>query len=367
MVNPHRVHRAASMIDVARRAGVSAQTVSRVVNDRPHVDPATRARVLEALEHLGYRRNPAAVSLATGRYRTIGVVASTLTTHGAVLVLDGMTEEVARHGYSLTLSPLRAPTLGAVSEALTSFAGAGVDAVVLGVESELVRSLPRPLVPGLPVVVVDGAGTTEGPTAESDPAPGLLAAMTHLLDLGHRQVRHLAGPPDSATAARRRELWRGFLTGRGLDVVEPLVTDWSAASGLAAGAELLRTDPAATAVVAANDQVALGLVRACADAGVRVPDDLSVVGFDDVEHAGVAVPRLSTVQHDLREVGRRAVRQLLHDLGVLPQAPPWPVPSAFVPRESTAPPPSPPPSPRAGQQWSNSYPGTPRGSRSRSR
>jgi DNA-binding LacI/PurR family transcriptional regulator len=353
-VNPHRVHRAASMADVARRAGVSAQTVSRVVNDRPHVDASTRARVLEALEHLGYRRNQAAVSLATGSYRTIGVVASTLTTHGAVLALDGMTEEVARHGWSLALSPLRTPTLGAVSEALTSLVGAGVDAVVLGVETELMRALPaRSLVPGLPVVVMDGDGATELPAADSDPAPGLLAAI------GHRQLRHLAGPPDSATAWRRRELWSTFCTEHGLDVVEPLVTDWSSASGVLAGRELLRTDRTATAVVAANDQVALGFVRACADAGVRVPDDVSVVGFDDVEYADVAVPRLSTVRHDLREVGRRAVRQLLHDLGVLPQAPEFPVPSEFVLRESTAPP--------ASQQWSNSYPGTPRGSSSRSR
>ncbi len=103
-------------------------------------------------------------------------------------------------------------------------------------------------------------------------------------------------------------------------------------------------------------------MRACADAGVRVPDDVSVVGFDDVEYADVAVPRLSTVRHDLREVGRRAVRQLLHDLGVLPEAPQWPVPSEFVLRESTAP-----PATRPRQQWSNSYPGTPRGSSSRSR
>lgn len=366
-VNPHRVHRAASMADVARRAGVSAQTVSRVVNDRPHVDSATRARVLEALEALGYRRNPAAVSLATGSYRTIGVVASTLTAHGPVLALDGMTEEVARHGYSLALCPLRAPTVAAVSEAVASLVGSGVDAVVLGVETELMQALPRPLVPGLPVVVMDGEGSAEEPAADSDPAPGLLAAMAHLVDFGHRQLRHLAGPSDSATARRRRELWSTFLTERGLDVVAPLATDWSAASGFAAGAALLRTDPDVTAVVAANDQVALGFVRACADAGVRVPDDVSVVGFDDVEYADVAVPRLSTVRHDLREVGRRAVRQLLHDLGVLPEAPDWPVPSEFVLRESTAPPRSPVVLPRPGQQWSNSYPGTPRGSSSRSR
>lgn len=334
---PHRVHRAASLADVARRAGVSTQTVSRVVNGRPHVGALTRARVEEAVRSLGYRPNGAARSLATGRYRTLGVVASTLTTHGAVQALDGVTREALHHGYAVSLSPLSEPTEAEVRAAIASLVEDGVDAIVLGVPSGLVARLPRPLAAGVPVVVTDGAGARDVPAADSDPGPGLTAALEHLVRLGHRHVRHLAGPADSDTAAVRRRIWQDYLTGRGMPVVEPLVVDWSAASGERAGRELLAHDREVTAVVAANDQVALGFVRACADAGVAVPADVSVVGFDDVELAAVSVPRLSTVRHDLREVGRRAVRQLLHDLGALPEAPSWPVPSEFVERESTGP------------------------------
>ncbi|WP_432520800.1 LacI family DNA-binding transcriptional regulator [Kineococcus sp. SYSU DK006] len=332
-----RLHRAASMADVARLAGVSAQTVSRVVNDRANVDPATRERVLAAVDQLGYRANAAARTLATGSSRTIGVIASTLSTHGAVLVLDGITEEAARHGYRISLVPVHAPSLRDVSGVATALAGRDVDALVVCVASSVLREASAGLPVDVPVVVTDGDGQDVFPAVDSDPRPGVRAAVEHLLGLGHRRIAHLAGPDDSATARRRTTVWAQVLREHGLPVPAAPAGDWSAASGAALGAALLAEHPATTAVVCANDQMALGLLRACADAGVRVPHDLSVTGFDDVEAAAYAVPRLSTVRHDLVEVGRRAVRAVLQRLD--PGADVGPVglvPSEFVVRESTA-------------------------------
>jgi DNA-binding LacI/PurR family transcriptional regulator len=328
------------MADVATVAGVSAQTVSRVSNGRENVDPLTRERVREAMAALGYRPNSAARSLATGSFRSIGVIASTLTTFGAQQVLDGVADEARRWGYDVVLVPLKAPSPEEVSGAADVMSGRhNVDALVVGVESGVLESLFGGFHVDVPIVVTDGgARHPRFPTADSDPEPGLRAALTHLISGGHTRIWHAGGPPDSNSAIHRREIWEQVLREHGLPAQTCLATDWSSESGHAAGLVVAAATPRPTAVLCANDQTALGLIRALTDLGVRVPEDVSVVGFDDVEAARFSVPRLSTVRHDIQEVGRRAVRTLIKELSPTAEVGPLGlVPSVFVDRESTAP------------------------------
>ncbi len=337
---PASRRRRPSMADVATVAGVSAQTVSRVSNGRENVDPQTRERVREAMAALGYRANSAARSLATGSFRSIGVIASTLTTFGAQQALDGVADEARRLGYDVMLMPLKAPSPEEISGAADVMSGRhNVDAIVVCVESGVVESLFGGLHVDVPIVVTDGgARHPRFTTVDSDPEPGLRAALTHLISGGHTRIWHAGGPPDSHSAIHRRQIWEQVLREHGLPAQTCLLTNWSSESGHAAGLLVGAATPRPTAVVCANDQTALGLVRALTDLGVRVPDDVSVVGFDDVEAARFSVPRLSTVRHDIQEVGRRAVRTLIQELSPGTEVGPLGlVPSVFVDRESTAP------------------------------
>lgn len=294
-----------SMAAVAARAGVSGQTVSRVVNDSPRVDPATRARVEQAMSALGYRPHRAARALRTGRSQTIGLVVTTLATVGNSRMLQATAEAAAERGYALTLV-----TAGSsVAEAFERLAEQEVDgAIVLNEASALVPAADRPS--GLRLVVVDALADAGFHAVHSDHAGGAAAATRHLLGLGHEVVHHLAGPADSFAATERERGWRETLTAAGIRPPAVVRGDWSAQSGFAAGAQF----SAATAVFCANDQMALGLLRAIADSGRAVPGDVSVVGFDDVPEAANYRPPLTTIRQDFTALAHRAVAALVADI-----------------------------------------------------
>lgn len=316
-----------SMAQVADRAGVSGQTVSRVVNGSPRVDPDTRMRVEQAMSDLGYRPHAAARALRTGRSQTIGLVVTTLATVGNSRMLQATAEAAARRGYALTV--VTAAGAAGVTQAFDTLHAQGVDgAIVLNEASALMPAAAPPA--GLHLVVVDGARGARA--VHSDHAGGAAAATAHLLSLGHQLVHHLAGPADSFAASERERGWREALLREGAPVPEPIRGDWSAASGHAAGALLAE----ATAVFCANDQMALGLVRALADLGRRVPQDVSVVGFDDVPDAANYRPPLSTVRQDFTALAEQAVGALVTDIeGGSPPVSAV-VPALLVERESTA-------------------------------
>lgn len=294
-----------SMAMVASRAGVSGQTVSRVVNDSPRVDPATRQRVEAAMAELGYRPHRAARALRTGRSHTIGLVVTTLATVGNSRMLQATAEAAAERGYALTLV-----TAGdSVADAFERLAEQEVDgAIVLNEASALVPAAERPA--GLRLVVVDAPGSADLAVVHSDHVGGAAAATAHLLSLGHETVHHLAGPVDSFAATERERGWRKALADAG--AVAPAVArgDWSAEAGFAAGEALA----AASAVFCANDQMALGLLRALAESGRRVPDDVSVIGFDDVPDAANYRPPLTTIRQDFTTLAHRAVGLLVADI-----------------------------------------------------
>ncbi len=292
-----------SMADVAERAGVSAQTVSRVANGSPRVDPATRERVEKAMADLGYRMHRAARALRTGQTSTIGLVVSTLASVGNSRMLQAISEAAAARDYALAVV-----TVGerGIREAFARLRSQGVDgAVVLNEATELARDAQPPA--DLHLVVVDSPADPRFSIVQTDHAAGARAATAHLLASGRDTVHHLAGPAGSFAAAERERGWREALADAGLVAPAPVRGDWTSASGYRAARSLVEV----SAVFVANDQMALGALRAFADAGRRIPDDVAVVGFDDIVDAAEFRPPLTTVRQDFDALGRRAVAALI--------------------------------------------------------
>ncbi len=325
------------MADVARHAGVSPQTVSRVSNGYPGVVEATREVVLAAMRELGYRPNSAARALKSGEFRSIGVIMSTLATTGTMRTLEGITVAALEQGYAVTLLP---PVAAQEEDGEFSRVGEDlVDAVIVVMDRHQLDESPLVLPVGRPVVVADTDLAHMYPVVDTDQVTGARSAVEHLLDLGHRNVWHVAGPEESFAAGRRADAWRATLEERGISAPPIVIGDWTADSGYTAGLRLAE-EPTCTAVFVANDQMALGVLRAMHERGRRVPDDVSVIGFDDVPDSSSYVPPLTTVHQDFNEVGRRCIRIVLEMLRgeALHRAddPVDLVPTRLVVRQSTA-------------------------------
>lgn len=305
--------RAAVMSDVAARAGVSQMTVSRVINDRPGVRDETRARVLRALHELEYRPNVAARALVTGRSKTLGVVSFDTTLYGPASTLFGIEVAARSAGYFVSIATLASLDKRAIGDAVERLLEQSVDGViVIAPHISTVEGL-RNLTVDIPLVAVEGGVGGGAPVVAVDQYVGAARATGHLLSLGHQTVHHISGPVEWLEARARERAWRETLSAAERRVPEVLIGDWSAQSGYAQGQVLIAAGDA-TAVFVANDHMALGLLRALHEAELRVPADISVVGFDDVPEAAFFSPPLTTVRQDFGEVGRRAIRQLLNQI-----------------------------------------------------
>jgi DNA-binding LacI/PurR family transcriptional regulator len=324
------------MMDVARRAGVSHQTVSRVLNGHPNVSPQTRAGVLAAISDLGYRRNAAARTLVTGRTNTLGVISFDTTLYGPASMLYGI-ERAAHPGYSVAIASLPGFDRQTLVDAVDRFLGQAADGIiVIAPETTAVAALSG-IAADIPLVAVGCGPGTSLPSVAIDNQAGAAQATRHLLDLGHRTVHHVAGPESWLDAQQRVAGWRAALRAAGAEERELLRGDWSARSGYEAGHQLAQM-PEVTAVLCANDPMALGLLRALAEHGRRVPGDVSVVGFDDIPEAAFFLPPLTTVRQDFGELGRRALRLLMERISGDFQVRPWlPIVPDLVVRASTAP------------------------------
>jgi DNA-binding LacI/PurR family transcriptional regulator len=298
------------MGDVARLAGVSHMTVSRVLNQPNSVRPETRDRVRQAIEQLGYRPNSAARSLVTRRSRVLGVVCFDTTLYGPASTLNGIEHAAEDAGYAVSVASLRRSTAGSAVQAVQRLVDQSVDGLVLIVpQTSAAVSFFRALPGDVPVVAVESALPAVTSVAV-DQVLGARQITGHLLSLGHETVYHVRGPADWSEANGRVEGWRAALEEHGGSVPRPLVGDWSAKSGYAAG-QRLASNTQVTAIFAANDSMALGVLRALHEAGLRVPEDVSVVGFDDIPEAAFMTPPLTTVRQPFREVGRRSIEILV--------------------------------------------------------
>jgi DNA-binding LacI/PurR family transcriptional regulator len=291
------------MADVAKLARVSQQTVSRVLNMPEGVRPATRERVLAAISTLGYSRNQAARALATGRSRIIGIVSHSASLYGPASSIDSIEKAAGAAGYFVSIAAVHDLGRLSLKEAIDRLRAQTVEGIMV------VAPFPVSLPGNIPSVTLHGTPLA-GSSVSVDQERGARLATQHLLGLGHQSVWHVTGHPQWADALRRLSGWETALTDSGADVPPPLEGDWSVRSGYEAGLRLAR-EPAATAVFVANDHMALGLLRAMNERGRRVPDDVCVVGFDDIPEAAFLTPSLSTVRQDFPQIGRRSVDLLL--------------------------------------------------------
>ncbi len=327
-----------SMRDVAQLSGVTYQTVSRVINDSPKVRPETRLRVLAAIEQLGFRPNGAARALASGRTQVLGVLSLGTSAYETPSTLEGIESAAAAAGYTVTFAGTRAPDPAAMRKAVHALVDQRVDGVILIAPLISIDVDTLPLPPSLPVVAVEGAPGSRVPAVVIDQVGGSRAATEHLLGLGHRNVWHISGPQGWFDSRGREEGWRSALTEAGIEPPPLLVGDWGHTSGYEAG-RILSGLPEATAVFVANDDMALGLLRALHEGGRRVPEDVSVVGFDDLPEAAYMKPPLTTVRQEFFEVGQQSIRLLLDQIdGRTPTESRPVVPTRLVVRQSTAPP-----------------------------
>lgn len=323
--------------DVAARAGVSQPTVSLVLSRNPtaRVAAETRERVLRAAEELGYRPNVVARSLVRRRSYAIGLVVPDLANQFFAHVVSGAERVAVDEGYAVLLCEQRGTGIDRHLDALRA---RQVDGVIL--DAAGAASIPEELLDGINVVLIDQPSQRWPGVASDAEGAGRMAAG-HLIALGHQRIA-FAGPSADVHSFRMRE--RGFarvLRDRGL----PLETDLlrrapaTVAGGHAAMRVLLAQPAPPTAVFCANDLLALGAYKACAQAGISIPGDVSIVGCDDIEFAQLVTPELTTVAVPARELGARAARLLLRGIGGEPTPPSQqakPLPVKLMVRGSTA-------------------------------
>ena len=302
--------RAVSMAQVAKVAGVSQQTVSRVANGQPNVSPETRERVLRAMEELGFRPNFAGRSLRSGRYNSVGLCLYNVGQFGNLATIKGILSGAGDVGYAVTIIEMDDRTPLSLAEATRRMRDLPIDALIISMSikaSDFETFRPQP---GLSTVLLSMYEHPLCTTVDSDQYGCSTLVMDHLIEHGHREIRFVGGPRFSVDSVFRERGWRDALESRGLSVVEPERGDWTADTGYEAGARLA-SDPSATAIYVANDQMAMGVVEALRDAGRRVPEDVSVVGVDDSLTRSLPNVTLTTVRFDLLRRGRTAVEHAL--------------------------------------------------------
>jgi DNA-binding LacI/PurR family transcriptional regulator len=308
--------RAPSIRDVARLADVSYQTVSRVLNDHPSIREATKARVTQVMEEIHYRPNRAARMLVTRHSRTIGVLSASSARYGptSAIAIAAIEDAAREAGYYVYTANLETVDPESVSDALSRLMDQAIEGVVVIAPQARVFDVLARMSVGVPYISLQSTGRAEHRALSVNQVAGARMATRHLIELGHRNIFHLAGPQDWIEAEARM---RGFLDeidSADLNTNPPILGDWTADFGYRAGRELLRTHDF-SAIFAANDHMALGLLHAFREAGLDVPRDVSVVGFDDIPDAQHLWPPLTTIRQDYGEIGRRAVEVLLGEVG----------------------------------------------------
>ncbi|NTY01441.1 LacI family DNA-binding transcriptional regulator [Deinococcus sp. JMULE3] len=337
----HPERRVPTLMDVADRAGVSAQTVSRVVNGQGPVAARTRARVMDAIGELNYVPNRLARGLARQRSLSIGFATNDISLHAPSQLASAIEGAARQAGYSLIVTIVAGYGLAPVTHALRALRERQVDGALInaslspGDAHEITARFPD-----LPCVFMDVPPSADVPGALLDQALGARLGADHLLNLGHTRIACIDAPQGAVAEQARLRGWEDTLAARGLNLVARAPGDWSPASGYAATQTLLAGGVPFTALLVANDQMAVGALRALWERGVNVPADVSVVGYDDTAESALLIPPLTTVRQDFPLLGRRAFAHL-HALLRGEDHPPTLSTPHLVVRASTAPPPGP--------------------------
>ena len=328
--------RAPNIRDVAALAGVSYQTVSRVLNHSESIKDSTRERVLAAIKELGFRPNQAARALVTSRSRTIGVLsADAKAYYGPTTAINSIEQYAREAGYRLSITNINSSDDASIKSGLDYLLSQAVEALVIIAPQVRVFDAIRELSLSVPFVTLESTGRDPRHSLSIDQIAGARLATKHLIDLGHEEIMHISGPQQWIEAEARMQGFLDEINVADLRVRAPILGDWSAHFGYYAGLELLKFRDF-TAVFAGNDQMALGFMHACRELGLDVPGDISVVGFDDIPEAAHFAPPLTTIRQNFAEVGRRAISLLLAELNGITEHDHAPVPAELIVRETTA-------------------------------
>lgn len=334
---------AVTIDDVARAAGVSIRTVSRVLNKSPKVGEETRRAIETIIKDLGYSPSSRARALASGRSHLIAVVQDDPNAHVIGVLQRGIVEVCSRHGYELVVHPVRSSDPNVALDIETFVRRSRVDGLIVLPPTSEIAAIPERLSAlGTPAIGIASIAVAPYPgmlVSEERAATAELAR--HFLDLGHRRIAMIEGPPRFRSARERKEGFLAALTASGLPLeVELRPGDYGFDSGLAAAQSLLALERPPTAIFACNDTMAAAVVKTARETGVSMPDQLSVAGFDDADLASMISPALTTIRRPLRDMAQAATEQLLAMINEPgSRLPPTPVGLNLIFRSSTAPPP----------------------------
>lgn len=324
------------MMDVARLAGVSHQTVSRVLNDHPNVTERTRLRVRAAIAELGYRPNRAARALVTGKSQVIGVVAQSSNLYGPASTLAAFAQAAAAHGFTVSVESVRTLEPGPMEEAVSRHLDQRIAGLVVIAPVDSANEVLDKVPSDIPLVCIDGDPQRSSELVTVDQDAGGYLATKHLLQAGHRTVWHVSGPQDWFDSRGRIAGWQRALREAEAEIPPLIAADWSAASGFQAGQMIARMKET-TAIFAANDHLALGILRALHEHGRRVPEEISIVGFDDVPEAEFYIPPLTTIRPDFDAVAVATLELLLEQIeGAASHGQRRVIPPELVARQSVA-------------------------------
>ncbi|AJZ89592.1 Lactose operon repressor [Beauveria bassiana D1-5] len=330
-----------TLYDVAESAGVSYQTVSRVINQASHVSAKTRQKVEAAMKALNYVPNRVAQQLAGKLSQTLGLATTTLSLHAPSQIAAAIKSKAGEMQFNVMISMVEQPGVAAAIAAVNSLLAQRVDGLIVNIPLETAEVEAVQVVCGdVPVLFLDVSPEVLANHIVTDAASGAALAVEHLVTLGHRQIALLAGPENSVSARLRLEGWQHSLAQHQLAPVAFMRGDWNSLSGYHQTSLLLRDGQKPTALLVANDQMALGALRAIQEAGLTVPQDISVIGFDDTEDSACFLPPLTTIRQDFRLLGEASVNgimTLIHQGGALAAL----HPISLVERKTTAAPGSP--------------------------
>ena len=311
-MEPDKV-RAPNIRDVARLAGVSYQTVSRVLNESPSIKESTKQRVLDVIQEIGYRPNQAARTLVTSKSRTIGILSQQTAYYGPTTSITAIEQAAKEAGYRLSITNISSGEYVSIKAGLDYLLSQSIEALVVIAPQVRVFEILAEMSIDVPFVTLQSTDLGGVHSMSVDQVAGARMATRHLIELGHTEIMHISGPQDWIEAEARMQGFLHEINEAELRTRAPILGDWSAHFGYYAGLELLRFRDF-SAVFASNDQMALGFMHACRELGLSIPGDMSVVGFDDIPEAAHFFPPLTTVRQNFPEIGRRAVSLLISEL-----------------------------------------------------
>lgn len=299
-----------NIYDVAKLAGVSHQTVSRVINNAGYIKDDTRTKVQSAMEALGYVPNAAARALVTSKTKIVGILVSDIVYHGPAGMMHAMEKEARRGGFFAISASVDPQDGKSISQGIEHLRRLGIEGlVVITPQSDSVQAVER-LVTDIPVVFIDSPNPSKEWSAELDNFAGAKRATEHLISLGHKKIVHVSGPAGWFVSAPRSD---GYAAAMKNAKLEPKVFsgDWTSPTGYEIGRDIDLDSDKVTAIFAANDHLALGLMRAIRQRGYAIPERVSIIGFDDVPEAAYYEPPLTTMRPDFAELGRVAMEMMV--------------------------------------------------------